>query len=83
MTAAVWAGVLVIGGFGAVLRFLVDRAVSARSANPAIFSAASTAAMATGRSSDMLSDWSLRSSCRGPNPVMPRRTTLVATEFSA
>jgi CrcB protein len=30
MTAAVWAGVLVIGGFGAVLRFLVDRGVSAR-----------------------------------------------------
>ncbi|MDT5291481.1 MAG: fluoride exporter [Mycobacterium sp.] len=30
MTAAVWAGVFVIGGFGAVLRFLVDRAVSAR-----------------------------------------------------
>jgi CrcB protein len=30
MTAAVWAGVVVIGGCGAVLRFLVDGAVSAR-----------------------------------------------------
>lgn len=30
MTVAVWAGVLVIGGLGAVLRFLVDRAVSGR-----------------------------------------------------
>lgn len=30
MTAAVWAGVLVMGGLGAVLRFLVDRAVSGR-----------------------------------------------------
>lgn len=30
MTAAVWAGVVVMGGVGAVLRFLVDRAVSAR-----------------------------------------------------
>lgn len=30
MTAALWAGVLVIGGIGAVLRFIVDRAVSAR-----------------------------------------------------
>jgi CrcB protein len=30
MTIAVWAGVVVIGGFGAVLRFLVDRAVSSR-----------------------------------------------------
>jgi CrcB protein len=28
MTAAVWAGVVVIGGIGAVLRFLVDRSVS-------------------------------------------------------
>ncbi|MDT7760811.1 MAG: fluoride exporter, partial [Mycobacterium sp.] len=28
MTVAVWAGVIVIGGVGAVLRFLVDRAVS-------------------------------------------------------
>jgi CrcB protein len=30
MTVAVWAGVVAIGGVGAVLRFLVDRAVSAR-----------------------------------------------------
>ena len=30
MTFAVWAGVFVIGGFGAVGRFLVDRAVSRR-----------------------------------------------------
>jgi CrcB protein len=30
MTVAVWAGVLVMGGVGAVLRFLVDRTVSAR-----------------------------------------------------
>ncbi len=30
MTAAVWAGVAVLGGCGAVLRFLVDGAVSAR-----------------------------------------------------
>jgi fluoride exporter len=30
MTVAIWAGVLVIGGFGAVLRFLVDRAVASR-----------------------------------------------------
>ena len=30
MTAVVWAGVVVIGGCGAVLRFLVDGAVSAR-----------------------------------------------------
>ncbi|WP_029113678.1 fluoride efflux transporter CrcB [Mycobacterium sp. URHB0044] len=29
-TAALWAGVLVIGGIGAVLRFVVDRAVLAR-----------------------------------------------------
>jgi CrcB protein len=28
MTIAVWAGVIVIGGIGAVLRFLVDRTVS-------------------------------------------------------
>lgn len=32
MSIAVWAGVLVIGGFGAVARFLVDRAVSRRAA---------------------------------------------------
>jgi CrcB protein len=30
MTAAIWAGVLLIGGVGAVLRFVVDRAVSVR-----------------------------------------------------
>ena len=30
MTIAVWAGVALIGGVGAVCRFLVDRAVSAR-----------------------------------------------------
>ena len=30
MTVAVWAGVVVIGGIGAVLRFLVDRTVSSR-----------------------------------------------------
>ena len=30
MTVAVWAGVIVIGGIGAVLRFFVDRTVSRR-----------------------------------------------------
>lgn len=30
MTAAVWAGVVALGGVGAVCRFLLDRAVSAR-----------------------------------------------------
>jgi CrcB protein len=30
MTAAVWTGVVLLGGVGAVLRFLVDRAVSSR-----------------------------------------------------
>jgi fluoride exporter len=30
MTIAVWAGVIVMGGAGAVMRFLVDRAVSGR-----------------------------------------------------
>ena len=30
MTVAVWAGVVVIGGVGAVLRFVVDRSVSGR-----------------------------------------------------
>ncbi len=30
MTPAVWAGVVVLGGFGAVLRFVVDGGVSAR-----------------------------------------------------
>jgi CrcB protein len=34
MTVAVWAGVVLIGGVGAVLRFLVDRTVSARTAGP-------------------------------------------------
>jgi CrcB protein len=33
MTAAVWVGVLVLGGVGAVLRFLVDRGVSRRVAD--------------------------------------------------
>ena len=32
MTIAVWAGVVVLGGVGAVLRFVVDRTVSARTA---------------------------------------------------
>jgi CrcB protein len=32
MTLAVWAGVMVVGGIGAVLRFLVDRAVARRAA---------------------------------------------------
>jgi CrcB protein len=32
MTVAVWAGVVVMGGVGAVLRFLLDRAVSRRTA---------------------------------------------------
>jgi fluoride exporter len=32
VTVAVWAGVVVMGGVGAVLRFLVDRTVSARKA---------------------------------------------------
>jgi fluoride exporter len=30
VTAAIWASVVVIGGIGAVLRFLVDRAVASR-----------------------------------------------------
>lgn len=34
MTAAVWAGVLVLGGLGAVLRFLLDRTVTARIGRP-------------------------------------------------
>jgi fluoride exporter len=34
MTAAVWAGVMVLGGVGAVLRFLVDRTVSSRVGRP-------------------------------------------------
>lgn len=35
MTAVlVWVGVFVVGGFGAVLRFVVDREVSRRSAGP-------------------------------------------------
>jgi CrcB protein len=32
MAAAVWTGVMLLGGVGAVLRFLVDRAVSSRAA---------------------------------------------------
>jgi fluoride exporter len=34
MTVAVWAGVVLLGGAGAVLRFLVDRAVASRVARP-------------------------------------------------
>ncbi|MBS1694693.1 MAG: fluoride efflux transporter CrcB [Actinobacteria bacterium] len=34
MTAAVWAGVVLLGGAGAVTRFLVDRAVSSRLSRP-------------------------------------------------
>ena len=34
MTLAVWAGVVVLGGAGAVLRFLVDRAIARRVARP-------------------------------------------------
>ena len=34
MTAVVWAGVALLGGAGAVLRFLLDRAVSSRVARP-------------------------------------------------
>lgn len=32
MSAALWAGVLVIGGLGAIARFMVDRAVARRAA---------------------------------------------------
>lgn len=34
MTIAVWAGVVLLGGAGAVLRFLIDRAVARRVARP-------------------------------------------------
>ena len=34
MTIAVWGGVVLLGGTGAVLRFLVDRAVARRVARP-------------------------------------------------
>jgi len=34
MTIAVWGGVVLLGGAGAVLRFLVDRAVAQRTARP-------------------------------------------------
>jgi fluoride exporter len=34
MTAAVWMGVVLLGGVGALLRFLLDRAVSSRVARP-------------------------------------------------
>ena len=34
MTFAVWAGVVLLGGAGAVLRFLVDRVVAGRVARP-------------------------------------------------
>jgi CrcB protein len=33
-TAAVWAGVVLIGGVGSVLRFVVDRAVARRASRP-------------------------------------------------
>jgi len=33
-TVLVWAGVMLIGGIGSVLRFLVDRAVARRAARP-------------------------------------------------
>jgi CrcB protein len=34
MTVAVWAGVVLLGGAGAVLRFLLDRAIARRVARP-------------------------------------------------
>lgn len=34
VTAAVWVGVVLIGGIGSVLRFLIDRAVARRVARP-------------------------------------------------
>ena len=34
MNAAVWAGVMVIGGLGSMARFMVDRAVARRAAGP-------------------------------------------------
>ena len=34
MTVAVWAGVVLLGGVGAVLRFLIDRTVARRVAQP-------------------------------------------------
>ena len=34
MTIAVWAGVVLLGGVGAVLRFLIDRTVARRMAQP-------------------------------------------------
>jgi fluoride exporter len=34
MTTVVWAGVALVGGFGSVARFLVDRAVGQRAARP-------------------------------------------------
>jgi fluoride exporter len=34
MTIAVWAGVVLLGGAGAVLRFLLDRAIARRVARP-------------------------------------------------
>ena len=48
-----------------------------------IFDSTSTAAIATGGSSDRLSDTSLRSSCFGPKLAMPRSITLVATPLVA
>lgn len=34
MTVAIWAGVVLLGGVGAVLRFIVDRTVSSRLGGP-------------------------------------------------
>lgn len=34
MSVAIWAGVVLLGGVGAVLRFIVDRTVSSRLAGP-------------------------------------------------
>ena len=34
MTVLVWVGVFVVGGFGAILRFVVDREISRRAAGP-------------------------------------------------
>ncbi|MCH9767957.1 MAG: fluoride efflux transporter CrcB [Actinomycetia bacterium] len=34
MTALVWVGVFVVGGIGAILRFVVDREISRRAAGP-------------------------------------------------
>ena len=39
----------------------------------------STATAISGRSSDRVSDWSVRSRCRAPNPSVPRSRMLAAT----